>query len=182
MAAIDYESPLLTATVVFLTAVATIFQYPMGITGVPRLLGETISSSRPSPHSAGTRGRGDQESCSFPGYRVPSGCGLGEGIQREPGKGRSGLCESCASRSDPRRDDPLAARPQARFSGNRLGAAPEFRRAVKPSLTLKNRLDQILAKLGLKLLVDIAHFLLEWSLVDLVKLNPIPTQLCHFLS
>src|SRR5689334_15333837 len=39
---IAYESAVLTAVVVFLLAVATIFQYLMGVTGVPLLLGEIL--------------------------------------------------------------------------------------------------------------------------------------------
>src|SRR5436309_11667255 len=39
---IGYESAVLTAVVIFLLAVATIFQYLMGITGVPLLLGELL--------------------------------------------------------------------------------------------------------------------------------------------
>src|SRR5712692_7912542 len=39
---IAYDSAVLTAVVVFLLAVATIFQYLMGVTGVPLLLGEIL--------------------------------------------------------------------------------------------------------------------------------------------
>src|SRR3954464_9544594 len=39
---IAYDSAILTAAVVFLLAVATIFQYLMGVTGVPLLLGEWL--------------------------------------------------------------------------------------------------------------------------------------------
>src|SRR5215468_7351724 len=39
---IGYDSAVLTAVVVFLLAVATIFQYLMGVTGVPILLGELL--------------------------------------------------------------------------------------------------------------------------------------------
>jgi C4-dicarboxylate transporter DctM subunit len=39
---IAYESAILTAAVVFLLAVATTFQYLMGVSGVPRLLGELL--------------------------------------------------------------------------------------------------------------------------------------------
>ena len=42
MLRIAYDSALLTAAVVFLLAVATIFQYLMGMTGVPALLGELL--------------------------------------------------------------------------------------------------------------------------------------------
>src|SRR5713226_8584272 len=42
MLLIAYESALLTAAVVFLLAVATIFQYLMGVTGVPALLAEAL--------------------------------------------------------------------------------------------------------------------------------------------
>src|ERR1700716_3339676 len=38
-----YESALLTASVVFLLAVATVFQYLLGVAGVPRLLGEVLA-------------------------------------------------------------------------------------------------------------------------------------------
>lgn len=43
MVAIVYESALLTAAVVFLLAVATIFQYLMGVTGVPGLLAALLA-------------------------------------------------------------------------------------------------------------------------------------------
>ncbi len=39
---IGYDSAVLTAVVVFLLAVATVFQYLMGVTGVPVLLGELL--------------------------------------------------------------------------------------------------------------------------------------------
>src|SRR5215469_15740297 len=39
---IAYDSAILTAAVIFLLAVATIFQYLMGVTGVPALLGELL--------------------------------------------------------------------------------------------------------------------------------------------
>ena len=42
MAGIAYDSALLTAAVVFLLAVATVFQYLMGVTGVPAMLGEVL--------------------------------------------------------------------------------------------------------------------------------------------
>jgi len=42
MLTIAYESALLTAAVVFLLAVASIFQYLMGVTGVPGVLGELL--------------------------------------------------------------------------------------------------------------------------------------------
>ena len=43
MLGIAYESALLTAAVVFLLAVATIFQYLMGVTGVPAMLGRLLA-------------------------------------------------------------------------------------------------------------------------------------------
>ena len=43
---IAYDSAILTAAVIFLLAVATIFQYLMGVTGVPLLLGELLKASR----------------------------------------------------------------------------------------------------------------------------------------
>jgi C4-dicarboxylate transporter DctM subunit len=42
MVAIAYDSALLTAAVIFLLAVATVFQYLMGVTGVPVMLGELL--------------------------------------------------------------------------------------------------------------------------------------------
>jgi len=42
MAKIAYDSAILTASVIFLLAVASIFQYLMGIQGVPKLLGEVL--------------------------------------------------------------------------------------------------------------------------------------------
>src|SRR5882757_9787650 len=42
IARIGYDSAVLTAVVIFLLAVATIFQYLMGVTGVPVLLGELL--------------------------------------------------------------------------------------------------------------------------------------------
>ncbi|MBI3512569.1 MAG: TRAP transporter large permease [Proteobacteria bacterium] len=42
MVTIAYDSAILTAAVIFLLAVATVFQYLMGVTGVPVLLGELL--------------------------------------------------------------------------------------------------------------------------------------------
>src|SRR5258707_2338934 len=42
MVTIAYDSAILTAAVIFLLAVATVFQYLMGVTGVPALLGELL--------------------------------------------------------------------------------------------------------------------------------------------
>jgi len=42
MGKIAYDSAILTASVIFLLAVASIFQYLMGIQGVPKLLGEVL--------------------------------------------------------------------------------------------------------------------------------------------
>jgi C4-dicarboxylate transporter DctM subunit len=42
MARIAYDSAILTAAVIFLLAVASIFQYLMGMQGVPKLLGEVL--------------------------------------------------------------------------------------------------------------------------------------------
>jgi tripartite ATP-independent transporter DctM subunit len=49
MGNIAYESAILTASVVFLLAVASIFQYLMGISGVPKLLGEVLGPLRGHP-------------------------------------------------------------------------------------------------------------------------------------
>src|SRR5260370_19805168 len=46
---IAYESAMLTAAVVFLLAVATIFQYLMGVTGVPALLGQVLGPLGATP-------------------------------------------------------------------------------------------------------------------------------------
>ena len=42
MGSIAYDSAILTAAVIFLLAVASIFQYLMGMQGVPKLLGEVL--------------------------------------------------------------------------------------------------------------------------------------------
>jgi C4-dicarboxylate transporter DctM subunit len=49
MGRIAYESALLTASVIFLLAVASIFQYLMGIQGVPKLLGELLAPLKGHP-------------------------------------------------------------------------------------------------------------------------------------
>ncbi len=49
MALIAYDSAILTASVVFLLAVASIFQYLMGIQGVPKLLGNMLEPLKGHP-------------------------------------------------------------------------------------------------------------------------------------
>lgn len=49
MGQIAYESAILTAAVVFLLAVASIFQYLMGVQGVPKLLGELLGPLKGHP-------------------------------------------------------------------------------------------------------------------------------------
>jgi tripartite ATP-independent transporter DctM subunit len=49
MAGIAYESAILTGAVVFLLAVASIFQYLMGVQGVPKLLGELLGPLKGHP-------------------------------------------------------------------------------------------------------------------------------------
>ncbi|MBS0241347.1 MAG: TRAP transporter large permease [Proteobacteria bacterium] len=49
MARIAYDSAILTASVIFLLAVASIFQYLMGIQGVPKLLGEVLEPLKGHP-------------------------------------------------------------------------------------------------------------------------------------
>jgi tripartite ATP-independent transporter DctM subunit len=49
MADIAYESAILTGAVVFLLAVASIFQYLMGVQGVPKLLGELLGPLKGHP-------------------------------------------------------------------------------------------------------------------------------------
>ena len=50
MGQIAYESAILTASVIFLLAVASIFQYLMGIQGVPKLLGEILAPLKDHPY------------------------------------------------------------------------------------------------------------------------------------
>ena len=50
MGQIAYESAILTASVIFLLAVASIFQYLMGIQGVPKLLGEVLEPLKSHPY------------------------------------------------------------------------------------------------------------------------------------
>ncbi|MEQ1614451.1 MAG: TRAP transporter large permease [Hyphomicrobiaceae bacterium] len=49
MGRIAYDSAILTAAVVFLLAVASIFQYLMGVQGVPKMLGEMLSPLKSHP-------------------------------------------------------------------------------------------------------------------------------------
>jgi C4-dicarboxylate transporter DctM subunit len=49
MGRIAYDSALLTAAVVFLLAVASVYQYLMGVSGVPQLLGELLGPLRGHP-------------------------------------------------------------------------------------------------------------------------------------
>jgi C4-dicarboxylate transporter DctM subunit len=49
MAKLAYESAILTAAVVFLLAVASVFQYLMGVSGVPRLLAEVLGPLKSMP-------------------------------------------------------------------------------------------------------------------------------------
>ena len=49
MAKLAYDSAILTASVVFLLAVASVFQYLMGVSGVPKLLAEVLGPLRSQP-------------------------------------------------------------------------------------------------------------------------------------
>jgi C4-dicarboxylate transporter, DctM subunit len=49
MGVLAYESAILTASVVFLLAVATVFQYLLGVSGVPNLLAEVLAPLRSAP-------------------------------------------------------------------------------------------------------------------------------------
>lgn len=49
MARLAYDSAILTASVVFLLAVASVFQYLMGVSGVPKLLGEVLHPLKGAP-------------------------------------------------------------------------------------------------------------------------------------
>src|SRR6201997_5350426 len=49
MVRIAYDSAILTAAVVFLLAVASVYQYLMGVSGVPQLLGEMLSPLKGHP-------------------------------------------------------------------------------------------------------------------------------------
>src|SRR5215471_5325515 len=49
MARLAYDSAILTAAVVFLLAVASVFQYLMGVSGVPKLLGELLHPLKDAP-------------------------------------------------------------------------------------------------------------------------------------
>lgn len=49
MAKLAYESAVLTAAVIFLLAVASVFQYLMGVSGVPKLLAEVLGPLRSMP-------------------------------------------------------------------------------------------------------------------------------------
>jgi tripartite ATP-independent transporter DctM subunit len=49
MGRIAYDSAILTAAVVFLLAVASVYQYLMGVSGVPRMLGEVLGPLKAHP-------------------------------------------------------------------------------------------------------------------------------------
>src|SRR5213078_2386612 len=49
MLGLIYESALLTAAVIFLLAVASIYQFLMGMLGVPRMLGELLGPLQSTP-------------------------------------------------------------------------------------------------------------------------------------
>jgi C4-dicarboxylate transporter DctM subunit len=49
MGKIAYDSAILTAAVVFLLAVASVYQYLMGVSGVPQLLGQMLSPLKGHP-------------------------------------------------------------------------------------------------------------------------------------
>jgi tripartite ATP-independent transporter DctM subunit len=49
MGRIAYDSAILTAAVVFLLAVASVYQYLMGVSGVPQLLGQLLGPLKPHP-------------------------------------------------------------------------------------------------------------------------------------
>src|SRR5260370_2244322 len=49
MAKIAYDSAILTAAVVFLLAVASVYQYLMGVSGVPQLLGQVLGPLKSHP-------------------------------------------------------------------------------------------------------------------------------------
>ena len=49
MAGIAYDSAILTAAVVFLLAVASVYQYLMGVSGVPQLLGQVLGPLKAHP-------------------------------------------------------------------------------------------------------------------------------------
>ena len=49
MVGLVYESALLTGAVIFLLAVASVYQFLMGMLGVPRLLGEVLAPLAPTP-------------------------------------------------------------------------------------------------------------------------------------
>jgi C4-dicarboxylate transporter DctM subunit len=49
MAKLAYESAILTAAVVFLLAVASVFQYLMGVSGVPKLLADVLGPLKSTP-------------------------------------------------------------------------------------------------------------------------------------
>src|SRR4029079_7787017 len=46
---IAYDSGILTGAVIFLTAVATVYQYLLGVTGVPKALGDVMLALQATP-------------------------------------------------------------------------------------------------------------------------------------
>ena len=57
MGKIAYDSAILTAAVVFLLAVASVYQYLMGVSGVPQLLGQVLGPLKDAPVAVPDRNR-----------------------------------------------------------------------------------------------------------------------------
>ena len=115
MAAIAHESAILTASVIFLLAVASIYQYLMGVSGVPQMLG-TVLAPLGASHFVSLRDRADHHAVRHAARRVA--CGR----RADPGR----LSDCRGHRYQP---DPLQHRADRR-GRHRLVPAADGRRAL----------------------------------------------------
>ena len=74
MGRIAYDSAILTAAVVFLLAVASVYQYLMGVSGVPQLLGQLLAPLKDASMAVPDRNRRDELPVRH-GARRPARCG-----------------------------------------------------------------------------------------------------------
>ena len=113
---IAYDSAILTAAVVFLLAVATIFQYLMGVTGVPVLLGELLK-----PLEIGAM--------AVPARRGADHDGVRHGARRAAGGGRADPGGVSDRHQDRRQPDPFRHRADRRGRHRPVPAADGGRAA-----------------------------------------------------
>ena len=116
MGKIAYDSAILTAAVVFLLAVASVYQYLMGVSGVPQLLGQVLGPLKGAPVAVS-----DRDGCDELPVRHAAG-----GPARRRRADPRGVSDR---RNDGHRPDPLQHRADRRCRHRPVPAA-DGRRAV----------------------------------------------------